>query len=113
MHDLRRLRPVRRTAAGRSQQLGHLSEVLWTERCRGDDAQRLHILSSVVVEAVYGTAWDAEDLSWTDLVRFAIDREPQHPGEAIDRLFVEFVAVGRRRQPFSSGNRHLESCDAS
>src|SRR3974390_3135324 len=51
-HDLAHARTVRRTFSSRLQDLRDLTEIEWTDGGWGDDAERLRVRRTVVVEAV-------------------------------------------------------------
>src|SRR5262245_20842147 len=111
-HDLGQLRTIRRPIR-RSHHRRDLVEVLRTDGRGRDDAYRLGVLAAVVVETMRGAARDAQRLSGADVERLAADGPGKHPAEAVDRLFVVMVAVGRRHQLLRGWNRELEDRDAA
>ena len=111
-HDLRHPGAVRRPAGRCVDHLGGVAEILWPDRGRRDQAEHLHVLAAVVVEAVNGAARNAERLSRPDVEALAVHSPGQHPFDAVDRFFVVFVAVRRRRQTLRGRDRQLEQGDA-
>ena len=88
-------------------------EVLRPDRRRGDDAEDLRLLGPEIVEPVHRAARNAQRLSGPDLDRVAVHRPRQHAGDAVDRLLVVVVAVGRRHQALRRADGELEGGNAA
>src|SRR4051794_9376959 len=112
-HDLGHLRSIRWSTGRRVNHLGRLTEVLRTNRAWWDHAERFYILASVIIEPVNGAPRDAECLPRPNLDLFAVDSPGQHPGDAVDRLFIMVVAMRRRRQTLRARDRDLKGRDAA
>src|SRR4051812_43761652 len=97
-HDLAHLDPVRRPACGRLEQREGLAKILRTDRRRRNHAERLRVVTPEIVEPMDRTAGDAERLSRSDGDGPPVDGPGQDSREAVDRLLVMIVAVGRSRQ---------------
>src|SRR5215471_7254209 len=60
-----------------------------------------------------GAARDAECLPRPNVDFFTVDSPGQHPGDAVDRLFIMVVAVRWSRQALSGWNKELKGRDAA
>src|SRR5215472_2783884 len=92
-HDFHHLCSVRRTTCRRVDHLGRFAKKLRTYRGWSNRADRLHILASIVIEPVNGSARNAERLPRPNVDLLSVDSPGQHSGDSIDRLFVVVVAM--------------------
>src|SRR5690242_4193546 len=106
-HDVGHFGPVRRAARRRVDDRGGLTKKRRTDRGGRDGAEDLHVLAAVVVESMNRASGNAERLSRPDVDPAAVDSPGQYALDAVNRFFVVIVAVRRRREPLSAGNREL------
>ncbi len=97
-HDFRHLCSVRRTTGRCVDDFGSLPEILGAYRRGRDHAKRLRVLDSVVIEPVNGASGNAKCLPRPDVNLFPVDSPGRHSVDAVDRLFIMVVAMGRGRQ---------------
>jgi len=112
-HDLRHLRPVRRTTGHRVEDLSSFAEILRTNRRWRNYAERLHVLCPVVIEAVNGAARNTECLPGLNVDLLSVDSPSQYSIDAVDRLFVMVVAMGRSRQALRTRDHELKGRDGA
>ena len=112
-HNFYHLYAVRRAASRRVDHLGGLSEILRANRGRRDQTERRRVLLSIVVKPVNDAARNAERLSRPDVDLLPVHGPGQHSSNAVDRLFVMVMAVGRSRQALRAWNYDLKCRDVS
>ena len=92
-HDLNQSCSVWRAAGSCIDRLGALAEILSTYRRWRDNAERLYILASIVIEPVNGASRNTQRLPRPDLDLLSIDSPRQYSIDTVYRLLVMIVAV--------------------
>src|ERR1700688_2647362 len=113
VHDFRQLCSVWQSTRRCANHIGTLAEILRSERGWCDYAECLHVLAAVVIEPMNGTTRNAECLAWSDINLFSVHSPGQHAVDAVDRLFIMVVAVGRSREALRRRDHNLEGRDAA
>jgi hypothetical protein len=106
--DLHHPRAIGRAAAGGSDDFGRFAEVRRAHYRRGYDGELFNILAAEVVEAMYGTTGDAQDLTGTNFDGRAVNRPGKDTLDTVKDLLVGVVLVGRRRQLLPNRDEDLE-----
>src|SRR5215212_1867543 len=91
---------------------GHLAEVVRAEDARADDREHRRVDLMVVVEAVDGSARDAQPLAPAYIGLFPIDRPGPHALKPVDRLLVTVMAVSDGHSG-CGWDVELEDCDGA
>ena len=87
--------------------------MLRANRGRRDQTERRRVLLSIVVKPVNDAARNAERLSRPDVDLLPVHGPGQHSFNAVDRLFVMVMAVGRSRQALRAWNYDLKCRDVA